>query len=58
MLNNTNNNQGDHCIFATNTDPARLPHATGNLVIDDTLCQNLDSSVRPMLTSFATVAKI
>ncbi len=58
MLNNTNNNQGDHCIFATNTDPARPPHATGNLVIDDTLCQNLDGSVRPMLTNFAMVARI
>jgi hypothetical protein len=38
VFNNTNNNQGDHCIFASNQDAARPTLAQGNQVANDALC--------------------
>jgi Carboxypeptidase regulatory-like domain/Right handed beta helix region len=41
LVNNTTNNQGDHCIFAFNADPSRVLVTTGNQVLDATLCPRL-----------------
>ncbi len=38
LMNNTTNNQGDHCIFAFNTAPRRPAFAPGNQVLDTTYC--------------------
>ncbi|HEX5732126.1 MAG TPA: DUF6519 domain-containing protein [Blastocatellia bacterium] len=58
LLNNTNDNQGDHCIFATNTAPGRLPDIIGNQVVDATLCRALNISVAAPLTAFSVSTTI
>ena len=58
LLNNTNDNQGDHCIFATNTAPGRPPNITGNQVVDATLCPSLNNSIAAPLTAFPVSATI
>jgi hypothetical protein len=45
LLNNTNNNQGDHCIFAFNTAPGGHVDFTGNQVVNDALCRGLNNSI-------------
>ena len=52
-LNNSNDNQGDHCIFAANADAARPPNVAGNQVLDATLCPALGGSIRPSAQNFA-----
>jgi hypothetical protein len=49
LLNNTNNNHGDHCILAA------APHLNdiGNQVIDATLCSRLNASVAVPLSRFS-----
>jgi hypothetical protein len=58
LLNNTNNNQGDHCIFAVNTLAGRPANATGNQTLDDTLCPRLNTGIRPRAARFAVVSSI
>ena len=45
VFNNTNNNQADHCIFATNQDASRPPLAAGNQVVNDALCPRRNTGV-------------
>jgi hypothetical protein len=52
LLNNTSDNQGDHCIIAVNTAVGRPVHATGNQVVDATLCASLNPSATGALTTF------
>ena len=58
LLNNTNNNQGDHCIFAVNTLAGRPANATGNQTLDDRLCPPLNNNIRPRAARFAVVSSI
>jgi hypothetical protein len=51
-LNNTNDNQGDHCIFAANTAPGKPPNVAGNQVIDNTLCGGLATGVIGAISAF------
>ena len=55
-LNNTTNNHGDHCIFAKNGDAARPEITTGNQVLDDRLCQEVNSGV--MVTGANFLSKV
>jgi hypothetical protein len=52
LLNNTSDNQGDHCIIAVNTAVGRPVQATGNQVVDATLCASLNTSATGALTTF------
>ncbi|HWP42964.1 MAG TPA: hypothetical protein VNO14_07005, partial [Blastocatellia bacterium] len=58
LLNNTNDNQGDHCIlsFNTATNPVRPPNDAGNQVVDDRLCPRLNNSIRIPVTRFPVTA--
>jgi hypothetical protein len=58
LLNNTNNNQGDHCIFAVNTLPGRPASDTGNQFLDGTLCRDLNKSIAPRAARFSVVSRI
>ncbi|HEV8486162.1 MAG TPA: right-handed parallel beta-helix repeat-containing protein, partial [Blastocatellia bacterium] len=58
LLNNTNNNQGDHCILAVNTAPGRPANIAGNQVVDSTLCQRFSNSVTAPLSAFPVNATI
>jgi hypothetical protein len=51
LMNNTSNNQGDHCIFAFGT----AVIATGNQILDDTLCPRIRNSVATPVANFAVV---
>jgi hypothetical protein len=52
LLNNTSNNQGDHCIIAVNTDVTRPVQATGNQIVDATFCASLTTGAAGALTTF------
>ena len=58
LLNNTNNNHGDHCIFAINTTVGRPADDTGNQFLDSTLCSELNVSIATPAARFAVVAPI
>jgi uncharacterized protein DUF6519 len=58
LLNNTNDNQGDHCIFAVNTAPGRPPNVAGNQVVDAALCQPFTNSFTAPLAAFPVNATI
>jgi hypothetical protein len=58
LLNNTNNNHGDHCIFAFNTDPGRPPQVVGNQVVDGTLCSQLNAGIATPVSLFPVVVTI
>lgn len=58
LLNNTNDNQGDHCIFAFNTAPGRSPNVIGNQVVDSTLCPPLNNSIAVPVSRFPVRATI
>ncbi len=58
LLNNTNDNHGDHCIFAFNTAPGRPPHVVGNQVVDSTLCSPLNNSIAVPVSRFTVRATI
>jgi hypothetical protein len=57
VLNNTTDNQGNHCIFAVSSNASRPAVATGNQVIDTTLCQQLGDGVRPSVNNFGIRAR-
>src|SRR5262245_50219712 len=52
LLNNTSDNQGDHCSIALNTTVGGPVHATGNQIVDATLCASLNTSATGALTTF------
>ena len=54
LMNNTSNNQGDHCIFAFDT----AVITTGNQVLDSTLCPPLQGSIATPVGNFAVVASL
>jgi hypothetical protein len=54
LINNTTNNQGDHCIFAFG--PAVV--AAGNQVLDDTLCPASHGIVAGPVGRFDVVARV
>ncbi|MGH9906813.1 MAG: hypothetical protein ACRD8U_14675, partial [Pyrinomonadaceae bacterium] len=56
LLNNTNNNQGDHCILAFNAAPGRPANSAENQVLDDSLCNSLNTSISTSVTRFPVVA--
>jgi hypothetical protein len=57
LLNNTNNNHGDHCIFAFNAAaPGRPANSAGNQVLDNKPCQTLNDSIAVPLARFPVVA--
>jgi hypothetical protein len=58
LLNNTNDNQGDHCIVAVNTAVGRPAHVTGNQVVDATLCPTLNPRAAAALTTFNVTSAI
>jgi Family of unknown function (DUF6519) len=57
LLNNTNDNQGDHCILAFNT-PGPPPNVAGNQVVNPALCTGLNNSITVPVSSFPVVATI
>jgi hypothetical protein len=58
LLNNTNDNHGDHCILAFNTaaNPVRPPNVVGNQVVDATLCPRLNNSIAVPVSRFPVTA--
>jgi hypothetical protein len=56
LLNNTNDNQGDHCILAFNTAPGRAPNQAGNQVVDSAVCRSLTNSVASPVSAFVVTA--
>jgi hypothetical protein len=53
LLNNTSNNQGDHCIFAGNQDPDPLKLVkVGNQVVDPTSCDRIAGVVDSVMATF------
>jgi hypothetical protein len=58
LLNNTNDNQGDHCILAFNTatNPVRPPNIAGNQVVNTTLCSSLNNSITLPVSRFPVTA--
>ena len=58
LLNNTNNNHGDHCIFAMTNDPTRPPTDTGNQVLDDSRCRPFFEPVSTAVVGFPVVAQL
>jgi hypothetical protein len=57
LLNNTNDNHGDHCIFALNTAPGRPANVVGNQVVNAALCAGLNNSIAPV-SGFAVTAVV
>jgi hypothetical protein len=43
LMNNTHNNQGNHCITGINLDPTRPAETPGNLILsgNNEYCQNI-----------------
>ena len=58
LMNNTNNNHGDHCIIGVNTAPGRPANTTGNQILDSTLCPEIDKGIRPHAVDFKAVPRI
>jgi hypothetical protein len=58
LLNNTNDNQGDHCIIATNQDVTRPPNAAGNQIVDATLCPRLNNAIAGPASNFRLGSQI
>jgi hypothetical protein len=52
LLNNTNDNQGDHCIIAVNQDVTRPANGAGNQIVDATLCPRLSNSIAVPVSHF------
>ncbi|MFQ5793427.1 MAG: DUF6519 domain-containing protein [Candidatus Bipolaricaulia bacterium] len=49
LMNNTTNNQGNHCIIAVNTDPARPAVDPGNQVLNEVPCGQLSENLLNLL---------
>jgi hypothetical protein len=60
LLNNTNDNQGDHCILAFNTatNPVRPPNIAGNQIVDAALCPRLNTSIAAPVSLFPVSAMV
>ena len=56
LLNNTNDNHADHCIFARNAAPGRPPNVAGNQVVDATFCPVVDRHIFGPVGDFAVNA--
>jgi Family of unknown function (DUF6519) len=52
LLNNANDNQGDHCIIAVNQDVTRPPNTAGNQIVDATQCPRLANSIAAPASHF------
>ncbi|MCZ6711533.1 MAG: right-handed parallel beta-helix repeat-containing protein, partial [Gammaproteobacteria bacterium] len=52
LLNNTNDNHGDHCIFAFPIPGGRTPIMTGNQVVDATFCDTVGSTIAGPMSGF------
>ena len=58
LLNNANDNQGDHCIIAVNQDVTRPPNTAGNQIVDATQCPRLANSIAAPASHFRLGSQI